>query len=357
MSEGITTVPTVAAGLFPLDRQLELGESQQSAGLACEIAYLSGAVSSYRMVAEVLQRIGGITLSASSAWRCAQAVGERFQAVEAHEQACATALPEQWEPPSRAVVADQRMGVAMDGALMNIRSEGWKEVKLGTVFDIAVKPMKEPETGEMVDVARAVHNRYVAHLGGPDPLGEKSWALARQCGWEQAQDTVVLGDGAEWIWNQAALHFGRSHQLLDWYHAKQHLVAAARLLKQEGTAAFTRWLNRRETLLYQGHALKIAHELEQAARRDSLNAEKLNTAAGYFRSNHHRMNYLEMREEHWPIGSGVVESAAKQFKARFCGPGMLWSRKGAENLLPIRAAVLSGRFDHMWAAAQNSPPF
>ena len=348
-------MPTAAAGFFPLDHQLELGESRRSEGLACEIAYLSGAVSSFRLVAEILQRIGQITLSESSVWRCAQAVGSRFQAVEAQEQARATALPEQWEPPSRAAVTDQRMGVSMDGATLHIREEGWKEVKLGVVFDIAVKPTKDQETGEIVDLARAVNNRYVAHLGSADTVGEKTWALARRHGWEQAQDTVVLGDGADWIWNQAALHFGRSHQVLDWYHAKEHLVAAARLLKQEGTAAFTRWLNRRETLLYQGHALKIAHELEQAAQRDLVNAEKLITAAGYFRSNHHRMNYIEMREGDWPIGSGVVESGAKQFKARFSGSGMRWSRKGAENLLPIRAAVLSARFDHLWAAAQNSP--
>jgi hypothetical protein len=248
------------------------------------------------------------------------------------------------------------MGVSMDGATLHIRGEGWKEVKLGVVFDIAVKPAKDQETGESVDLAHAVNNRYVAHLGGPDVLGEKTWALARRSGWEQAQDTVVLGDGADWIWNQAALHFGRSHQVLDWYHAKQHLMAAARLRKQEGTAAFTRWLNNRETLLFQGHAVKLADELDKAARQDPANAEQLITAAGYFRNNQQRMNYSELREEGWPIGSGVVESGAKQFKARFCGPGMRWSRKGAENLLPIRAAVLSARFDHMWTAAQNSPP-
>jgi hypothetical protein len=68
------------------------------------------------------------------------------------------------------------------------------------------------------------------------------------------------------------------------------------------------------------------------------------------------MNYLEMREEEWPIGSGMVESGAKQFKARFCGPGMRWSRQGAENLLPIRAAVLSRCFDTMWDNSCALPP-
>ena len=62
-----------------------------------------------------------------------------------------------------------------------------------------------------------------------------------------------------------------------------------------------------------------------------------------------------MREEEWPIGSGMIESGAKQFKARFCGPGMRWSRQGADNLLPIRSAVLGRRFDTIWEAAQSLP--
>ena len=62
-----------------------------------------------------------------------------------------------------------------------------------------------------------------------------------------------------------------------------------------------------------------------------------------------------MREEEWPIGRDMVESGANQFKARFSGPGMRWSRQGAENLLPVRATVLSGRFDQMGDAAKNLP--
>jgi hypothetical protein len=201
-----------------------------------------------------------------------------------------------------------------------------------------------------------VDSSDVAHLGGPDVLGEKTWAMARRNGWEQAQDTVVPGDGAPWIWNQAALHFGRSHQVVDGYHAKEHLIAAARWMKQEGTAACTRWLKNREPLLYQGHADKIADELEKTARKGAVNAEQRNTAAGDFRTHHQRMHYLEMRKEERPIGRGMVESGAKQFKARFCGPDMRWSRQGAENLLPVRATVLSGRFDQMGDAAKNLPP-
>lgn len=342
------------AALFPLDDQLEIRGVTWSEGVIREAVWLSGAVASYEMVEEVLRRIGRVDISRTTIWRCTQEAGRKFGRVEEGERERAMALPEQWEPPSRAVVSDQRMGVALDGALVNIRQEGWKEIKIGTVFDLAVVPTPDPTTGELIEFAHAVHNSYITHLGGPDVIGEMTWTEARRRGWQQAQDSQVLGDGAVWIWNQAALHFGSSHQVVDWYHAKQHLTTAARLLKKEGSPAYARWLNSRTTLLLQGHAQRIATELDKAARTQAVDA--LADEATFFSNHHRRMNYLEMREENWLIGSGTVESAAKQFKARFSGPGMRWSRTGAQNLLPIRAAVLSHRFDDRWAQAKILPP-
>jgi hypothetical protein len=93
------------------------------------------------------------------------------------------------------------------------------------------------------------------------------------------------------------------------------------------------------------------------------------------------MQYLELRENHWLIGSGMVESGAKQFKDRFTAPGMRWTRSGVERLwgirltvalflhpgmrwtrsgverlLPIRSAIRSDRFDRLWQQARSSPP-
>ena len=92
------------------------------------------------------------------------------------------------------------------------------------------------------------------------------------------------------------------------------------------------------------------------AQEHPAQAEKLQAEAGYFENNRRRMQYLELREEGFPIGSGMVESGCKQIRARFAGAGMRWSRSGAENLLPIRTALLSGRFDEMWHAVCNLPP-
>lgn len=161
----------------------------------------------------------------------------------------------------------------------------------------------------------------------------------------------MLGDGAVWIWNLADEYFGGSHQTVDWYHAKQHLFAACLNFHPEGTPAAQRWMNAHAELLYQGHALRITQDLHKAAETQPGADQE----AGYFETNHRRMNYMELREQGWLMGSGVIESGTKQFKTRFAGPGMRWSRKGAERLLPVRAAVMGNQFDRIWSSVYNSP--
>ena len=248
------------------------------------------------------------------------------------------------------------MGVAMDGGMLYILGEGWKGLKIGCIFDVEARRTLDRETGEHLELAHAVNNSYVAHLGGPEPFGEMVWAEAARRGWESAEDTEALGDGAPWIWNLAAEHFYDSRQAVDWFHATEHLADVAKVWKGENTLAAKRWLNARKTTLFEGHADRIARELSVAAPHcASAVAEALEKEAGYFRKNQYRMRYQEMREDGWAIGSGMVESGAKQFKARFTGPGMRWSRDGAEKLVPVRAAIMSHRFEDRWRTAYNSP--
>ena len=331
------------------------GDEGWSESVSRQAVWLSGLVP-FAQAEAILQEIGQINISRCSIWRRSVLWGARFKAAEDRAREQANALPEKWQPPSRAVEPDRRMGVAMDGMMVHVRQEGWKELKVGAVFDIEVRLGQDAHTHEPVHIAHAVHNSYTAHLGGPEVFGEMLFAEARRRGWEQAQDTQVVADGAAWIWNQADLHFGHSHQLVDWYHADQHLATAAKLFKGDGTPAFRSWFNSRETALYQGHAARIAAELEAAADALPNVADDLRREAGYFREHQHRMNYLEMREEEYVIGSGMVEGGAKQYQARLCGPGMRWSRQHVEKLIPVRTAILSGRFTDVWRQVHNSPP-
>jgi hypothetical protein len=319
------------------------------------MVWLSGIVD-YRTAEQILGKVGQMAVSDSSVWRQAQEWGQRFEAIAEAERIRGTALPGRWGRPCRESKVKGRMGVALDGSMVHILEEGWKEVKIGCVFDVAVRPTLDRETGDRVELAHAVHNSYVAHLGGPEVLGQMAWSEASRRDWERAADTQVLGDAAPWIWNQAAEHFYDSQQTVDWYHATEHLATVAHLLKGEKPLARTRWLNDRKTALFEGHAARIAQELAAATSDHPTFADTLRKEAKYFLKNQRRMNYQEMREDGWPIGSGMVESAAKQFKARFTGPGMRWSRPGAVRLLPVRAAIMSHRFDELWPAAYNSPP-
>lgn len=346
---------TAEKAFFPLDQQLELEEKNWSEQVVKQAVWLSGLVD-YETAAEIMERVGKIPISASSVWRLTQRWGESFCVIEEAERVVANAVPGHSDVLRRAARSGGCMGVSMDGTMIHIRDEGPKELKTGCVFEIEVRPTRDRETGEWVDLAHAVQNSYRAHLGGPEVFGQLLWAEAKRRNWEAALDTQVVADGAPWIWNLVRDHFYDSQQVLDWYHATEHLAAAARLLKGEGTPAAKLWFNARETLLFQGHADAIAAELDQAAQDlPAAAAEELHKQAGYFRNHCRRMNYQELREAGWLIGSGMVESGAKQFKARLSGPGMRWSRSGAQRLLPIRAAIMSNRFDHYWRLAYNSP--
>jgi hypothetical protein len=333
---------------------LSLRAKHWSEGLLKLMVWLSGMVD-YRTAEEILAKVGQITVSDSSVRRQAQIWGQSFQSIAEAERIRANVLPGRWGTPLRDTNVKGRMGAAIDGSMIYILGEGWKELKIGCVFDVEVRPTLDAETGDRVELAHAVNNSYVAHLGGPEILGQMAWAEASRRGWEQAADTEILGDAAPWIWNVAAEHFYDSHQIVDWYHATEHLSAAARLLKEEETLAAKRWFNAQKTALFEGHAVRLAQELMAAAADRPTVAEALHREAKYFLKNQRRMNYQEMREDGWAIGSGMVESAAKQFKARFTGPGMRWSRPGAERLIPVRAAIMSRRFDEIWRAAYNSP--
>ena len=102
-------------------------------------------------------------------------------------------------------------------------------------------PTWNKESQEWEDLAHAIDNQYVAHLGGPELFGQLLWAEAKQRGWERAADREVVGDGARWIWNLTGDHFYDAREAVDWYHALEHLSDTAGLLHGEGTPSAKKW--------------------------------------------------------------------------------------------------------------------
>jgi hypothetical protein len=303
------------------------------------MVWLSGLLP-YGQVVQVFERVGHRRLPPGNIWRETQTRGERLR-VEAERQRAAVA-------PERTVLGDERedhdlpQGVSMDGGMVHIRGEGWKEFKAGVVYAVESQPGLDPLTGETVDQPCARQSRYTAVLGDVEQFGPALWAAAVQHELPRAARSSVTADGAEWIWNLAADLFPDSTQIVDWYHATQHLAQAAHALFPEDDTRAEAWYRQMHTPLFHGDIWKITHPLQQAGLADH---------ARYFEHHQRRMQYQEFREEGWLIGSGSVESAIKQYKTRLTGPGMRWSRPNAERMLVLRSAVLSSEFDALWAAA------
>ena len=317
-----------------------MNESLYSPTLAQHIVWLSGMVSSYEAAAEVFQRVSGCPLPAVSLWRQTQRYGERLAAYVTWQQAQVS--------PQRVVLAGpqadhhRRKGVSLDGGMVNIRGEGWKEMKVGTVFDVEQRLERDPATHEWVEQPHAVGMAYTAVLGSVEQFAPGLWALAVHKAVPQAADSSVTADGAEWIWNLAADYFPDRVQIVDWYHACDHLSSAASALHPQDAQAAQRWYQQHRDDLFAGNIHQITSPLDHTGLSDH---------AHYFHTHKRRMQYQEFREQGHPIGSGTVESGIKQFKARLTDPGMRWTRTNAERMLVIRAAVLTHNFDDLWAVA------
>ena len=326
---------------FPLDEQWALGASVYSPERVKQMTWLATHVP-YAAAVEIFQRIGYETVPQTSLWEQTQAVGHTWQTQQAEAQS--QVQVERMSLPPAGHDHAQPKGVSLDGGTVNVRGEGWKEIKVGAVGELGTTTERDPLTDDPVEVGCVNQIHYCGVLGSVAEFAPTLWALAVQQAVPTAAEVIVTADGAEWIWNVAADYFPDSVQIVDWYHATQHLAQAASALHPTDPTAAQTWAQARREALYLCQVEKITQPLDQA---------HLPEQARYFHTHSRRMQYQEFREQHYPIGSGAVESGIKQFKHRLTGPGMRWSRPGLERMLLLRAAVLSHTFDDAWAAALN----
>jgi hypothetical protein len=304
------------------------------------MVWLAGTASSYEEAETIFKRIARRHIPRSSIRRQANRAGACMKAYQEHQQDLIgverVRLLAPWEDHY------QRKGVSMDGGMVHIREEGWKEIKVGAAFDIVMQPQRDPVTGEWAEHACADQLSYTAVLGGVGEFAKALWKLALDADIPSADQSSVTADGAPWIWNVASDLFPDSTQIVDWYHATQHLSAAGHALYPDNESQAHKWVSQKRQHLFQGDIHLITTSLDGAGLSDH---------SRYFHTHKRRMQYHQFQDDGFPIGSGTVESSIKQFKARLTGPGMRWSRSGAEHMLVIRAAVMDDSFDDLWASA------
>lgn len=309
---------------------MELQHGSLSPLLARHAVWLSSLLP-YEQAQQVLARIGGYTLPTTTLWEHTQQVGQNW--LTAQQQRAVSVERTRWETDS--YQARERKSVSMDGGMVQVRGEGWKELKVGVVGTF-LPPWELSEN----DAARSQDLHYTAQLGGVETFAATLWQLAVQQRVPYAGQVVVTADGAAWIWRLAADLFPCSTQIVDWFHASQQLSTLAQARFPDSPQEAQRWTEQLKHHLWRGECWQVIAQARAAG-----------LPTGYFEQHQQRMDYPTFQAQGYPIGSGTTESGVKQYKQRFCGAGMRWSRPGVDRMVVLRSAVMEGSFDQHWAAA------
>jgi len=355
--------PTCQAERRPLLDLLGVEPGRVSGSLARLLALLA-VVAPYPLAAALAWLLLGVKISPTGIWKVVQRLGEsacryseglsRYHADSRNEGAST-----QDAPP---VVV-----LGVDGAMLGMQVRKQRRRRQGSDPLPPLPPVEEGQfqevkTGvvilpsERVETSPGRHSvvrRFlVSCLGDADTIYARLYAQLRELGWVGAHTVVVIvGDGAEWIWNRAKM-FVRRCEILDFWHAVEHAWAFARLNYGEGSKQADRWCHQIATDLRAGKVEEVIARLQRMRPRTPALREKLQELIAYYRANVARMRYNEYLRLGYGIGSGAVESAHKQVvHARFRQAGMRWSEAGARRLLARRLLLLNDQ----WALLDRLP--
>ncbi len=333
-------------GCHPLDESLGMERGQFSEGVQNEVSR-AAAKECFVPAAQEFARQTQVSISGRTVERIAEKRGAALAASLQEEEVGVfehgAEVP--WEKGSSA--GKECRAVALDATTAHFQ-DGWHEVKVGVVF--------RPEVRENSEGQREVHctaPSYVVDVVSMDQLARKLYVEACKRGLKADQQlTICLGDGAPTNWKQFATHFPQRVEILDWYHAMEHVWAVAHDVYGQGSAQAQSWATAQENLLWNGRTAELLIALQDLAQQYPAVQPQIH----YFQANQARMRYDQYRASGYPIGSGPVESACKRLVGRRLKPtGMRWSPQGAEAILHLRAALLSDRWDEAWARTRPSP--
>jgi hypothetical protein len=342
-------------GQFPVDEALDVKDTDFSPGVRRMLAMV-GQEAPFDHGREQMKLLAGLEVTAKSVERTAEAIGADIAAGEQREIVKAVQL----DLPVIIGKPISILYVQMDGTgvpVVKKETEGRKgktegqsahtrEVKLGCVFtqttwDKEGYAIRDPDS-----------TTYTGAIETSEEFGKRIYLEAWNRGWSRAEKKVVMGDGAEWIWNLADLHFPGAVQIVDLYHARQHLWDLARRLHPNDPVNQKAWMKaHQKRLLDKGKIEKLVRSLRSIESTNAEVLEKARTEAEYFERNAERMRYPKFRRQHLFVGSGVIEAGCKTvIGSRLKQSGMFWTVRGANSIIALRCCHLNGRFEDYWEA-------
>jgi hypothetical protein len=344
--------PHCHTGQFPADVELDITGTECSPGVRRMQAVL-GQDAPFEQGRQKMKLLAGLEVTAKSVERTAEAVGADIAA----RQQAQIQRAMQLDLPIVIGEPIPILYVQMDGTGVPVvkketvgrlgKVEGQpahtREAKLGSVF---TQTTWDQEGFAIRDPGATT---YTGAIETAEEFGKRLYLEAWQRGWSRALKKVVMGDGSEWIWNQAQLHFPGATQILDLYHAREHLGELAHKLFPNDKTLRNRWLTIHQDWLDHGKVKKLVTSLLSIPASSAELAEKLRTEAEYFRRNAWRMRYPTFRRRHLFVGTGVIEAGCKTVIGSRCKQsGMFWTVRGANAILALRCCYLNGRFEDYW---------
>ena len=339
-------------GQSPRDRELDVEGTECSPGVRRMLA-LVGSQASFEHGREELALLAGLEVTTKAVERHAEAIGADIAAAAQAEirrakqldlpQVCAPSVPViyiEMDGTGVPVVKAETEGRA--GKLAG-QSAHTREVKLGCVF---TQTTTDPEGRPVRDEDSTT---YTGAIETAEEFGLRIYTEAWRRGWSRAKKKVVIGDGAVWIWNLADQHFPGAIQIVDLYHARQHLWELSAKLFPNHERLLKRWMARRLEKLEGGKIEAVVKTLRELQSASAELAKMVNNEAEYFQRNAQRMRYPEFRAEGLFVGSGVVEAGCKEvIGSRLKRSGMFWTVRGANAIIALRCCRLGGSFENYW---------
>ena len=345
-------------GHSPRDQELGVEGVSYSPGVRRMMAVV-GSETSFDQGREQLELLAGIEVTAKAVERQAEAIGADIEAGQQIDISHAKQL----QLPSVVAPAVPVFYIEMDGTGVPVvkaetaghagkvegQSAHTREVKLGCIFTQTTtnrdgRPVREEES-----------TSYVGAIETAEQFGLRLYTEAWRRGWSRAIKKVLIADGAVWIWNLAEQHFPGAIQIVDLYHARQHLWDLSAKLFAGDEKACKRWLARCLDRLERGKIEALVKILRGFPPASDELAKTLNNEAEYFERNAERMRYPAFRAQNLFVGSGVVEAGCKTvIGARLKCSGMFWTVRGANAIIALRCCRLSRRFEDYWAERSSA---
>jgi hypothetical protein len=347
--------PHCHQGQFPADEELDVVDTEFSPGVR-RMQALVGQDAAFDHGREQMKLLAGLEVTTKSVERVAETIGADIARCEQEEIDRAVQL----DLPIIVGELVPILYVQMDGTgvpVVKKETTGRKgkfdglpartrEAKLGCVFtqtawDEEGFAIRDPDS-----------TTYTGAIESAEQFGKRLYVEVWKRGWSRAEKKVVIGDGAEWIWNLANQHFPGAVQIVDLYHARQHLWDLARRLCPGDSKRQNAWIGlHQKRWLDKGKIGKLVASLRSIRVRNPDLADNIRNEADYFANNAARMNYPKFRKQHLFVGSGVIEAGCKTVVGhRLKQSGMFWTVKGANAILALRCSRLNGRFEDYWEA-------